>query len=77
MPNPYRVTIRSISTDGTNMFLEVEVFNGVHTLPPLRPSFPVGTTAATINAYLQTIADNQPVLDQAIADLVSTTIVGA
>lgn len=76
MANPYRVTVRSISTDGTNLFLEIEIFDGLHTLPTLRPSFSVGTTAATINSYLQAIANNQPTLTSDINALVGTTVVG-
>lgn len=77
MPNRYSVKVNSISTDGTNLFCEVSVFNGLHTLPPLRPVFPVGTSAASILAYLQTIADNQPALTGDIGDLVNRTINGA
>lgn len=77
MANAYRVTITSISTDGTNLFLELSVFDGLHTFPLLRPAFPVGTSATTIRAYVQAIADNQPTLSQDIADLVSVTLVGA
>jgi hypothetical protein len=73
----FRVKVKSISTDGTNLFLEVEIFDGLHTLPPLRPSFPVETTAATIQSYLQTIADNRPSLPADIADLVNTEVVEA
>lgn len=77
MPVAYRVKIKSISTDGTNLYLEIEIFNGLHTLPTLRPSFPVGTAASDITSYIQTIANNQPVLDQAIADLVNTEVISA
>jgi hypothetical protein len=77
MANPYRVTINSISTDGTSLFLDVTVFDGVHDLPPIQPTFAVGTSAATIRNYLQTIANNQPVLSGDIAALVRTVIVGA
>lgn len=73
----YIVTIKSISTDGTNLFLEVEVFDGLHTLPTLRPTFPVDTSAATITAYLQTIADNRPAITDDIAALVGTKVTEA
>lgn len=77
MANAYKATITNIGTDGTNLFVEVSVFDGLHTLPPLRPVFPVGTTAAAIRAYVQTLADNQPALSQDIADIVGVTLAGA
>lgn len=69
MPSTYVVTVESIATDGTNLYLEVSVFDGEHTQPMLRPVFPVTATAATITAYLQTIANNRPALTDAIAAL--------
>lgn len=76
MANPYRVFIRSISTDGTNIYVEAEIFDGLHAFPPIRPSFLVGTTAATINSYFQTVANNQPVLNATLGALVGTFING-
>lgn len=74
MATKYRVKINSIATDGTNLFLEIGVFDGEHTFPPIRPSFPVGTTAATITAYVQQIADNTPTLAADIGDLVGSEV---
>lgn len=74
--NKFKVFVRSISTDGTSLFLEVEVFNGLHTLPTIHPSFAVGTTAAQIISYLQTIANNQPVLDPTLKAIVGTFVLG-
>lgn len=73
----YKVSITNIATDGTNIFVDLSVTDGEHTMPPLRPVFPVGTPAADITAYAQAIADNRPVLAGAIADLVNTTVTGA
>lgn len=77
MANPYKVTITSVSTDGTNIFTEMSIFDGVHTFPVVRPVFVVGTTAAAITAYAQQIADNQPTLAGDMGDLVNTTVTGA
>ena len=66
----YKVTIRSISTDGTNIYLEIEVFDGEHTLPTLRPSFDKNITAAEIDTYVQAIADAAPTLAESIYSLV-------
>jgi len=76
MPPTYRVKVVSISTDGTNLFFEVSIFDGVHTLPYIYPVFPVGTSAATITTYLQTIADNRPALSADIEALVGTGVTG-
>lgn len=76
MANPYSVSIRSISTDGTNLYVSIGIFDGLHTLPPIMPVFPVGTSAATIQSYMQNIANNQPTLTQDIANLVNTSIQG-
>lgn len=76
MPNPYRVFVKSVSTDGTTIYVEAEIFDGLHSFPAIRPTFMVGTTAATITAYLQTVANNQPVLDGSLGALVGTFING-
>lgn len=70
------VVIRSVASDGTNIYLEVEVFNGDVTLPLIRPVFPVGTTAATIRTYLTTIANNRPSLPADILAMVNSPITG-
>ncbi len=72
-----RATIRSAASDGTNIFLEVEVYNGDVTLPILRPVFPVGTSATTISAYLANIANNRPSVAQGIAEMVNVPIIGS
>lgn len=77
MANAYRVTVKSAVSDGTNIFLEVEIFSGTQTFQLIRPAFKVGTTAATIQAYLQNIANNQPTLAADVATLVNVPIVGA
>lgn len=79
MPNnPYKTTIRSITTDGTNYYLEVEIFNGLHTFVTIRPAFDVSTTTADdIDAYVQAIADSQPVIAGDIKALVGKTYNGA
>lgn len=77
MANAYKVTIKSIVSDGTNLFVEISIFDGSHTCPSIFPVFPVGTAASTINSYVQTIANNQPTLTQDIANLVNTTVAGA
>lgn len=77
MANAYSVTIKSIATDGTNLFVTISIFDGLHTLPDITPVFPVGTPAEDIRSYVQTIADNQPALAADLGDLVSLTIAGA
>lgn len=77
MANGYKVRVASAATDGTNIFLEVEITSPTQTYPILRPVFKVGTSAATIQAYLQTIANNAPALSADIAVLVGTSVQGA
>jgi len=76
MANPYRVLVKSVSTDGTNIYIEAEIFDGLHAFPPIRPTFMVGTPAATIIAYLQQVANNQPILDPTLGALTNTFING-
>lgn len=71
------VTVRSAATDGTNIFLEIEIYNGTVTMPTIRPYFPSGTTAATITTYLTNIANNRPSLAADIVGLVGTSIAGS
>ena len=77
MANGYRAKVLSAVSDGTNIFLEVEVSSGSQTFPLIRPTFKVGTTAATIQTYIQTIANNGPTLAADISTLVGTTVNGA
>ncbi len=76
MANPYRVTLRSAADDGTNTYCEIEVSDGTRTFPLIRPVFPTGTTAATIQAYMQVIADKQPTLGSDIQALINTPVLG-
>lgn len=74
MANGYRVRIDSITTDGTNLFVQVGINDGAHQLPPITPIFPVGTSAATITTYIQTIANNGPTLSSDIAAIVGSSV---
>lgn len=74
MANGYRVTIDSIASDGTNYYVEMRISDGTHTFPLIRPVFPVGTSAATITAYMQTIANNGPTLAADIGALVGSSV---
>lgn len=74
MANGYRVTIDSIASDGTNLFVEVRISSGTTTFPTIVPVFPVGTSAASITAYIQTIATNGPTLASDIAALVGSSV---
>ena len=76
MADPYSATIASIATDGTNLYVTVSVFDGLHTLPPMIASFPATATASQISTYVQNIATNQPSLSASIAALVNTTLAG-
>jgi hypothetical protein len=77
MANAFSVVLRSAADDGTNTYCFIEITNGTQTMPLLQVTFPSGTTAATIQAYLQTIANTQPTLDATIGTLVNTIIRGA
>jgi hypothetical protein len=77
MANPYRVTLRGAADDGTNTYCEIEVSDGSHTFPLIRPVFPTGVSAATIQAYMQVIANNQPTLAADIQALINVPVLGA
>ncbi len=77
MANGYRVRLESAVSDGTNIYTEMKISSPTQTLPLVRPSFPVGTTAATITAYMQKIADNGASLASAIGDIVGSNVSGA
>ena len=74
MASGFKVTIDSITTDGTNLFLEVRISNGLQTFPTIRPVFPVGTAASAITTYIQNIANSVPALTADIAALVGTNV---
>lgn len=74
MANGYKVVISNITTDGTNLYVQVEINDGVHQMPSIIPVFPVGTAASVITAYIQQIANNAPTLDSGIAALVGSSV---
>jgi hypothetical protein len=76
MANPYSVQIRGMVDDGTNIFVEMSIFDGNSTSESVYPVFPHGTTAATIKAYAKVIANNQPTLDYTLKALVNTKVCG-
>lgn len=76
MANSYRVTLRAAADDGTNTYCEMEITDGARTFPLIRPVFPTGTTAPTIQAYMQVIANNQPTLASDIQALINVPVVG-
>ena len=76
MANSYRVTLRAAADDGTNTYTEMEITDGARTFPLIRPVFPTGTTAATIQAYMQVIANNQPTISTGIQTLINVPILG-
>ncbi len=76
MANPYSVQIGGIATDGTNVYVRASIFDGAHTSEQLYVAFPASVTAAQIQAYFQTVANNQPVLSTAIGNLCNTIIQG-
>ena len=77
MANGYKVRIESAVSDGTNIFLVVKIASPTQTYELIRPVFKVGTTAATIDTYMQSIADTGPTLATAISDIVGKVYAGA
>lgn len=77
MANGYKVRLESVVSDGTNIYTEMKISSPTQTLPLVRPAFPVGTTAATIVTYMQSIADSGAAIDSTIADLVGFNVAGA
>lgn len=74
MANGYKVTLKSAFSDGTNIYAEIEIYaNGV-TLPIARPIFKVGTAAATITSYMQTVANNGGALAADVAAIVGSSV---
>lgn len=74
MANGYSVTIDGITSDGTNLFVNIRISNGTSTFPEIQVIFPVGTAASVITAYIQTIATNGPTLTASIGALVGTQV---
>lgn len=72
----YTATVQSISNDGTSLYVEIRVFNGLNDQPPIIVSFPTETSASDIRDYIQTIVDNQPTLRSELNDLVGVTLRG-
>lgn len=70
-----KVTLRSACDDGTNIFTEMEIIKDGNTFPIIRPVFPTGTPASAITAYMQVIANNQPVLAAGISAIVNSSVI--
>lgn len=77
MANGFKVRIESVVSDGSNLFFTVKISSPTQTYELIRPVFKVGTTAAVIDAYLQTIADTGPTLVTAISEMVGKVYAGA
>lgn len=77
MANGFKVRIESAVSDGTNIFLELKISSPTQTYPNIYPTFKVGTTAATIDAYCQSIANTGPTLASAISEIVGKNYSGA
>lgn len=77
MANGYRVRLESAVSDGTNIYTEMKISSPTQTLPIIRPVFPVGTTAAVIQAYMQAIANTGPTLASDVSDLIGSNVSGA
>jgi hypothetical protein len=76
MANSYRVTLKSVADDGTNTYCEMEISDGSRTMALIRPTFVTGTSAATIQSYMQTIANNQPTVATDVQGLVNVPVLG-
>lgn len=77
MANGFRARIINAVSDGTNIFLDIETSSATRTHPLLTVQFKVGTTAATILAYLQTIADNGGVVADDVRAICGQYVQGA
>lgn len=77
MANGYRVRLESAVSDGTNIFTEMKISSPTQTLPIIRPVFKVGTSGATILAYMQTIADNGATLASDVSEIIGQNVSGA
>lgn len=72
----YTVTLKAAGSDGTNIFTEMEISDGARTFPLIRPTFPVGTTAAVVTAYMQKVANNAPALASELQTIVNSRVIG-
>ncbi len=73
----YKLTINSVVSDGTNYYFSTTVDDGVHALPPITATFPLGSTQADVDTYMQAIVNNAPTLAREIAELAGKTYTGA
>lgn len=68
-----RVTLVGGNTDGKNLYLEVEMFDGEHT-NRFEPVFPLDTTAEEITQYFKTIIEKNPKLSSEIVGMMQKTV---
>ncbi len=74
----FKVTVTNVVNDGTNLFISAMIYDGGEkTMGPITPVFPVGTTAAQVASYLQTVANNAPTLTRDIASLIGSVVTGS
>lgn len=66
----YSAKVVGLTSDGTNIFVKVDISSGPSTMETIVPVFPSDTSVAAIKAYLQTIADNAPTLSNEMSGLV-------
>jgi hypothetical protein len=68
-----RVTVAGSNTDGKNLFMEVDVFDGEHN-NRLFPVFPAGTTAQAITEYCKKLIETNPKVPAEISGMMQKTL---
>lgn len=67
------VTIAGANSDGKNLFIDVEVFDGEHT-NRFETTWPVGTKSKEITDYAESIIEKNPKLEADIVGLMNKKI---
>jgi hypothetical protein len=68
-----RATVVGANTDGKNLFMEIDVFDGEHN-NRLEPVFPAGTTSVAITDYLKKLIEDNPKLPAEIVGMMQKTL---
>lgn len=65
----YRLRVKSISTDGTSVYITASLSDGPTTFPDITPVFSAQESAANVDTYMQAIVDAQPALSAGLKEL--------
>lgn len=74
--NKYTATVKEIGTDGSNILIKIDIFDGTRQLPCITMSWKTKTKPKDIIADIQAMIDTRPVCGHDILELNGVVVRG-